>query len=169
MRKIIGLVSMATAALVVLSPVANAADTGAPDAAKAFPSSTSSVIGSTGFIDDVQVGYFWSVSRGDSVAQTFSGPAKVKSAILKLDVVQNFLSGGAEVDWTLSINGKDVGSFVIGEGQTGPVTNTFKFAKIKGGSYDVKIRVTNEVPGGQGSITLRYAGTGQHSITLKKR
>jgi hypothetical protein len=139
----------------------------APATAQAFPSATSTVIASIGFINTDEVGYFWSASRGDSVAQTLPGPKKIKKAVLKLDVVENALSG-AETDWTLSINGTDVGTFVIGVGQLGPVTNTFKFAKMTGGSYDVKIRMTNEVPSGDGSITLRYAGDGPHSITLKK-
>jgi len=137
-------------------------------AAQAFPSSSSTVIASTGFIDGDQVGYFWSVSRGDSVAQTFSGPNKIKKAIFKLDVPTNALAVGATVDWTASINGKDVGRFQVVSGQLGPFTEKFKFPKQTGGSYAVKIRVTNEVASGDGSITLRYAGAGPHSVTLKK-
>ncbi len=138
-----------------------------PQAASAFPSASSTVIGSTGFVDAEQVGYFWSAARGDSVAQSFSGPASVNKAKLKLDVPYNGLAPGAETDWTLSINGIDVGSFVIPSGQLGPVSANYKFKKIKGGTYDVKIRETNEVASGDGAITLRYAGTGPHSIKLK--
>jgi len=138
-------------------------------AAQAFPSASSTVVGSVGFIDSVQCGYFWSVSRGDSVAETFSGPGRVKKAIFKLDVVSNALVATAFVNWTVSINGKDIGSFSITSGQLGPVTYKFTFPKITGGSYAVKMRVTNEVAGGEGSHTFRYAGTGQHSVTLKKR
>jgi hypothetical protein len=133
----------------------------------AFPSASSTVIGSVGFIDAEQVGYFWSAARGDSVAQTFSGPGSVKKAIFKLDVPDNGLAVGAEVDWTASINGTDIGSFVVNQGVTGPITEKFKFHKITGPKYDVKIRVTNEVAGGDGAITLRYAGSGQHSVKLR--
>jgi hypothetical protein len=171
MRKIgFALVAIATAALVgVTPPVANAAETSVPAAAQAFPSASSTVVGSVGFIDDIQVGYFWSATRGDSVAETFSGPAKIKKAILKLDVVTNGLVAGAHADWSVSINGTDVGKFVVNSGESGPRTLKYKFAKIKGGTYDVKIYMTNDVAGGEGAHTLRYAGDGPHSITLKKK
>jgi hypothetical protein len=133
----------------------------------AFPSATSTVVGSTGFIDSEQVGYFWSAARGDSVAETFSGPGAVKKAIFKLDVPYNGLAAGAEVDWTASINGTDIGSFTVLSGESGPKTAKFKFPKIKGPPYAVKIRVTNEVAGGEGSISLRYAGAGPHSVKLR--
>lgn len=136
-------------------------------AAQAFPSAGSTVVASIGFIDSEQVGYFWSASRGDSVAQPFSGPASIKKVILKLDVMQNALIVGATVDWTVSINGKDVGSFQVVNAQLGPFTEKFRFHKLTGGTYDVKMRVTNEVASGAGSHTLRYAGTGQHSIKFK--
>ena len=149
--------------------VAAAPDRVAPQSTHVYPSSSSTVIGSVGFIDADEVGYFWSVSRGDSVAESFNGPGRVRKAILKLDVVQNVLSSGAFVNWTVSINGTDVGSFTVNQGQLGPVTHKFTFPKITGGTYLVKTRVTNEVAGGQGSHTLAYAGAFQHSLTLKKR
>lgn len=136
-------------------------------AAHAFPSASSTVIASTGFVDSEQVGYFWSAARGDSVAETFSGPAHVKKIILKLDVVSNGLAAGAHVDWAVSVNGTDVGTFTVVSGQTGPLTEKDSFAPIGGGSYAVKIRVTNEVAGGDGAHTLRYAGAGPHSVKLK--
>lgn len=139
-----------------------------PAAAHAFPSSSSTVIGSVGFINDTEVGYFWSASRGDSVEQTFGGPGHVKKMVLKLDVVENSLAG-SNCDWAVSINGTDVGTFTVTPGQTGNFTEKYKFAKMTGGNYDVKIRVTNEVPAGDGSITLAYAGDGAHSVTLKKK
>lgn len=170
MRKIsVCLLSLTTAALVGVTPsIGLAAESVAPDATYAFPSPSSAVIGSVGQIDDCQVGYFWSASRGDSVTETFTGgPAKAKKAILKLDVIENALNNGAFVDWTLSINGTDVGNFTVVEGQLGPFNEKFRFPKISG-PYVVKIRVTNEVAGGEGSHTLRYDCTGPHSITLKK-
>jgi hypothetical protein len=133
-----------------------------------FPSSTSTVVGSTGFIDDHQVGYFWSAARGDRVSQTVSGPAYVKKAILRVYVVTNALSNGAHVSWDLVINAHVVGHFNVAQGFTGPKTVNVTFHRIVGPSYDVTIRVTNEVAGGEGSHTLAYAGAYAHSITLRK-
>src|SRR6478735_7993079 len=135
-------------------PVGHTATAQSIAATHPFPSASSTVIASTGFIDGERCGYFWSASRGDSVAESFSGPARITKAVLKLDVTENFLAPPNTVDWTASINGKDIGSFSITVGQTGPVTEKFKFNRIKGGTYDVKIRVTNEVPSGGGSISL---------------
>jgi len=140
-----------------------------PAATHPFPSASSTVVASTGFIDGEKCGYFWSASRGDSVAESFSGPGKITRAVFKLDVTENFLAPPNTVDWTASINGKDVGSFSIAVGQTGPVTEKLHFNRIRGGgTYDVKIRVTNEVPGGGGSVSLRYAGSGPHAVVLRK-
>lgn len=167
-RTVVAMVSLAMIGLVVAPTAASAeSPASAPAAAQAFPSATSTVIGSVGFIDATQVGYFWSAARGDSVAQTFTGKKKIKKAILKLDVPTNGLAAGAETDWAVIINGTTVGSFTITSGQTGAVKSKSTFAKIKGGTYDVKIAMTNEVAPGDGAITLRYAGDGPHSIKLK--
>ena len=122
-----------------------------------FPSANSTVIGSVGFLNSCEVGYFWSASRGDSVEQTFTGPASITKALLRAYVVQNVLNSGAHVDWSLSINGIDVARFRVNQGVVGTVQVGRTFAAITGPSYDVKIRVTNEVASGQGSITLAYA------------
>lgn len=149
-------------------PSVNASPAGV-DVVHAYPSAGSTIVGSVGFIDGVQVGYFWSASRGDSVTQTFTGPNRVKRAVLRLDVVSNALNSGAFLSWAVSINGIDVGGFSVTEGQLGPVKHAFTFPKITGGTYVVKMRATNEVAAGQGSHTWRYAGTGDHSVTLKRR
>jgi hypothetical protein len=135
----------------------------------AFPSSSSTVVGSVGFINSTEVGYFWSASRGDSVSQSIAGPSSIRRAILKLDVVQNALNGGNHVNWDLVINGHVVRHFTVGEGFTGAKTVKAQFNRIVGPTYDVVIRVTNEVPGGGGSHTLAYAGALPHSIQLFKR
>jgi hypothetical protein len=138
-----------------------------PTRAQAFPSATSTVIASEGFINGTEVGYFWSQARGDSVEQTLPCRAHVTRAVLKLSVPENTLSG-SNIDWTLSINGTDVGNFTITPGQTGPVTEHYSFARMSTGrSCDTKIRVTNEVPAGDGSISLTYAGSDPHSIKLR--
>jgi hypothetical protein len=59
-----------------------------------FPSRSSTVVASVGFIDAQQIGSFWSVSRGDRVSQSFAGPDLVNRAILQLDVVTNVLNQG---------------------------------------------------------------------------
>ena len=151
----------------VPSPASASARTIAPSAVFVFPSSSSTVVGSQGFIDNDEVGYFWSAARGDKVEQTFSGPASVNGILLKASVITNVLNSGAEVDWTISINGIDVGQFVVHQGFTGTLTVKAPFASISGPSYDVKIRVTNEVASGQGSHTLAYAGTLLHGFKLR--
>lgn len=166
----LGVLFVFAVALFALSPSAavarNAEDV---DSVHVFPSANSNVIGSVGFIDNDEVGHFWSVSRGDSVSETFNGPNKVKHAILDVEVVRNALNSGAHVDWDLVINGQTVGSFVVNEGFLGPKHLDVRFPRITGGTYRVTIRVTNEVAGGQGSHTLAYAGSFAHSIKLKKR
>lgn len=139
-----------------------------PGATYAFPSADSVVVASTGFIDDVQVGYFWSSARGDSVSETFAGPRRIKRAVLDVEVVENFLNNGAQVDWDIVINGKVVGKFTVSEGEVGPIKKNVTFPRIRGGEYDVTIRVTNEVAAGEGSHSLAYAGDFEHSIKLKR-
>ena len=90
------------------SPARASAGTWVPAAPYVFPSSTSTVVGSVGFIDADEVGYFWSASRGDSVAQSYSGPASVDGILMKVSVIQNVLNSGAHVDWMVSVNGVDV-------------------------------------------------------------
>jgi len=125
-----------------------------------FPSAGSTVVGSIGFIDDDEVGFFWSVSRGDSVAETVadSNPT-VDRAILDVEVVQNVLNSGAFLNWDLSINGTVVGNFTVNEGDLGPINLDVSFPAIpaNAGTYDVMIAATNEVAGGQGSHTLAYS------------
>jgi hypothetical protein len=135
----------------------------------AFPSASSTVVGSVGFINGTEVGYFWSASRGDSVSQTIHGPRAIRHAILKVDVVSNALTAGNEVDWDILINGVNIGQFIVHEGQTGLVRFRSHFGRIIGPNYNVVIKVTNEVPGGGGSCTLAYAGALPHSIQLLKR
>jgi hypothetical protein len=109
------------------------------------------------------------VSRGDSVSQTVHGPASIRKAILKVDVVSNVLTAGNEVDWDFFINGVKVGNFQVVSGTTGLVRFRTGFPKILGPNYTILLKVTNEVPGGGGSISLAYAGAFPHSITLFKK
>jgi hypothetical protein len=158
-------------AVVVVILFAFAPSAGAATLTKAaYPSANSQIVGSVGFIDGCQVGYFWSKARGDSVTETIGGPGRIKHAVLNVAVVSNNLNGGSEVDWTLSINGKTVDSFVVSEGFLGTVHRDVTFTRINGPNYTVKLAVTNEVPGGGGSVTFAYADCGgAHSIKLARR
>lgn len=131
-----------------------------------FPSEDSTVVASGGFINDVEVGYFWSAARGDSVSQTFRASECINRAILDVDVPYNVLAPDAFVTWELVINGVVVGSFTVDAGFTGEITEAFTFPAIFGPNYDVELRVANEVAAGDGSITLAYAGDFAHSLTL---
>lgn len=152
-------------AVVVVVYAASAASAGI----HTFPSAGSTVVGSVGFIDADEIGFFWSVLRGDSVAETFADPlASVTGATLDLDVVTNVLNGGNQVDWAVLLNGTPIGGFTVPQGFTGPLSPVFAFAPVApiGGNYTVRLLVTNEVPGGGGSHTFAYAGQFQHSVTL---
>lgn len=134
-----------------------------------FPSETSTVVGSVGAIDGEQIGYFWSVDRGDRVVQTFADPlASVDRAIFDFAVPYNVLGVALAVEWDILINSTSVGDFTIASGFTGPVHLDLSFAPIAniGGDYTVAFVVTNEVPGGGGSHTLGYAGNWLHSVEL---
>lgn len=131
-----------------------------------FPSSFSTVVAGPGAPAD-QAGYFWSKARGDKVSQAFVGPLYVDHVALTVQPAQNVLSAGAEVDWTLAINGVDIGSFVVPSGTTAPILLERSFAPIAGPNYAIELRVTNEVGSGQGSITLASTGNpGAHVIDL---
>jgi hypothetical protein len=133
-----------------------------------FPSGGSTVVGSIGFIDGDEIGYFWSAARGDKVEETFADPLLwVDRAIFDFGVPTNVLST-TPVDWDVLINSTVVGSFGIGVGFSGPVHLDLPFAPIGniGGQYTVAFAVTNQVPDGGGSHTLAYAGEWPHSVEL---
>jgi hypothetical protein len=131
-----------------------------------FPSSSSTVVSSGAALSN-SVGYFWSQARGDKVEQAFLGPSFIDHALLTVQPTENSLTTGRAVDWTLSINGIDVGTFSVPSGNLNPVVVSRSFAPMAGPSYVVKIRVTNEIPSGGGSHNLASTGSlGQHSLEL---
>jgi hypothetical protein len=133
-----------------------------------FPSSSSTVV-SSGASPPNAFGYFWSQARGDKVEQAFVGPPIIDHALLTVQPTENSLKTGNTLDWTLSINGVDVGTFSVPSGDLDPVVVSRSFAAIAGPSYVVKIRVTNEIPSGGGSHTLASTGSlAQHSLELSK-
>lgn len=137
-----------------------------PEDVFTFPSALSIVVGSVGFIDAEQVGFFWSVARGDSVTQTFAGPPTINQYSLDVDVISNGLNNGAFVNWDVLINSVVVDNFTVNEGFLGTVSRSAGFAAMGGPNYTVELRVTNEVAGGQGAHTLRYAGIGFNQVEL---
>jgi len=134
-----------------------------------FPSDDSDVVGSLGFINADEIGWFWSVTRGDSVSESFADPLPyINQASFNFAVPSNVLNGGEEVDWEVRINGTWIGNFIIPEGFTGPVFPTYSFAPIASiaGAYKVAFVVTNEVPSGYGSHSIAYDGQYPHSVEL---
>ncbi|MHC4500619.1 MAG: LamG domain-containing protein, partial [Planctomycetota bacterium] len=132
-----------------------------------FPSASSIVVASVGFIDATKIGYFWSVARGDSVTESFTtSEPSVQQAIFDFVVPTNTLSIGYFVDWNVFINGVLIGNFTVVNGQTGPVHLDFSFAPITGPNYTIRFEVTNEVPFMSGSHTLGYAGIHAGTVQL---
>jgi len=127
-----------------------------------FPSGASTVVG--GCLNPPgSLSYFSSVSRGDKVEQTFSGTGlnSITGLALNFDVTHNELSPAAQVDWDVRVNGTPAGTWqwTAGEG-LGPVHLSYTFAPIVGGgTYDVGMFVSNEVPSGSGPIGVSYQGT----------
>lgn len=133
-----------------------------------FPSDDSSVVGSLGFINATEMGYFWSASRGDMVSESFADSLPyVDRAVFDFAVPTNVLFD-VPVNWDVLINSTIVGNFSIPAGFTGPVHLDLSFAPIaqSGGGYDIAFDVTNTIYPGGGSHTLAYAGTDPHSVEL---
>jgi len=134
-----------------------------------YPSASSSVVGSVGFIDGENIGYFWSVARGDSVTETFASSVGTATDLkLDLAVPENVLSPGYQVDWNVRLNGVSVGGFSIPDGFTGNASFPYSSLSIPAvaGNYTVRMEVTNEVDIGAGSHTLAYAGEWKHEVTI---
>ena len=127
-----------------------------------FPSLTSTVIDSGGNTG-AQYCCFWESSRGDSITQTYTGTGL--NSVIGLDlsfmVSFNVLAPGNAVDWSVLLNGIQVGTFswTAAEG-TGIDNLAFAFAPISGGgTYSIAMDVTNIVPSGDGSIGIATTGT----------
>ncbi len=127
-----------------------------------FPSASSTVVASVGHLGGGGMGYFWSVSRGDMVGETFTGTglAYVDGLDLIFEVTENVLYPGWAVDWDVKVNGTPVGGWSWADADgTGTVNLSFAFAPIAdGGTFTIEMIVVNEVPDGDGSIALGYGG-----------
>lgn len=128
-----------------------------------FPSEDATVVGSVGTITPGEFGYFWSMSRGDSISETFAGTGfhAIDQLALDFEVTQNVLNSGASTLWDVFVNNVLVGgwSWLDTDG-VGSVNELYSFAPIIGaGTYDIRMEVTNEVGAGFGSIAIGYPGS----------
>jgi hypothetical protein len=131
-----------------------------------FPSAGSTVVGSVGFLDGDEIGYFWTATRGDGVSETFAGTglASVTGLDLDFEVTRNVLDVGAFTSWGVFINGISVGGWSwTGLDGIGPVSLSYLFPSILGGGvggddYTIEMAVLNVVAAGAGSIALGYPG-----------
>ncbi len=126
-----------------------------------FPSASAAVVGSVGLLGSNEIGYFWSVSRGDSVIESYTGTG-VESANqldLSLDITRNVLS--QDIFWDVYINDFLVGNWTWGASDgTGSIDLSYGFSDIIGsGSYEIAMYVSNEVASGAGSIALGLGTT----------
>lgn len=132
-----------------------------------FPSGTSTVVGSIGFIDSDEMGYFWTASRGDSVTEAFgtTGLASANRLDLRFNVTRNVLATGAFTAWDVLVNGTSVGgwSWASGDG-IGTVSLSLLFPTIlaagDGDDFTIRMAVLNVVADGAGSIALGFPGSG---------
>jgi len=126
-----------------------------------FPSADSTVVGSVGFINANEIGWFWSVSRGHSVTETFVGTGLEYAYQLDLDfqVTDNVLL--ENIYWDVYVNGSDIGDWSwTPVASTGLVSLSFGFSDITGnGTYEIAMLVSNEASSGYGSIALGVPGT----------
>jgi hypothetical protein len=98
-------------------------------------------------------------TAGDYWEQSFSGTGlgTVSALGLNLFIDDNILTGGNQVDLDVLLNGTNVGSFSIGQGVTGSLSNTFLFspiAALPSTTFDIKMLETNTVPPGEGSVSM---------------
>jgi len=153
--------SITATLFVMVAIVANQAHAGTFSAA--YPSASSIVVASTGQIEPGEYGSFWSVARGDSITQTFTGTGL--ASVNELDLVLPITQYGLQVpvDWNVKVNNQLVGSWVWTPGaSTGQLDVTYRFPDIVGAdSYTVSMQVSNEVPPGDGSIAI---GTGTMTL-----
>ncbi|WP_235923045.1 PEP-CTERM sorting domain-containing protein [Rugamonas aquatica] len=122
-----------------------------------FPTAGSTVVSSVGFLTPTEIGYFWSMSRGDSVTQGYAGSGVFGTTNLELDlnVTRNTLNSGASVQWDVLVNGQDVGDWNVAQGDgTGISHLSLSFGAVGGEFNSLALVVKNNVPGGQGSIAL---------------
>lgn len=144
-------------AVAVFSLIATVAQAGVITYTDEFPSDDSTVIGSTGYINAERgYGYFWSQSRGDMVAETYTDTGIEALTQLDLDLDIAFSSLRADIYWDVFVNDVLVGNWSwAANAGSGAIDLSFTFADIIGnGAYEIAMYVTSEVYPGGGSMTL---------------
>jgi len=155
----------------IMSLVAALAALGAAGMARGdmveFPSA-GSVLTGVADIGGGQIGGFWSATLDQGVSEVLAGPdPTINRAILDIEIPQNVLVSDS-VEWAVTINDSPVGSFEVAAGFTGPMRLDLVFDPVAaiGGTYEVALEVTNDIPPLGGSHTLGFADPYQHSIDL---
>ena len=126
-----------------------------------YPSNLSTVIDS-GVNPAGEFGFFWSAARGDSISQTFTGTGLTSVNSLALSFgIDDVLLPGNETDWSVQVNGIQVGTWVWTDALgSGTLNQSYSFAPITGnGTYTLRMAVTNEVPTNKGSIGIFIPST----------
>lgn len=116
-----------------------------------FPSSGSTIVANG-------AGNFFFLDT-HSASETFvgTGLATVNTVDLSLTLASNNMMNGAFVNFDVLLNGIDIGDIVFNVGDATGVAFDFMFAfaPIAGaGTYDIVLDVTNNVPGGDGSVSF---------------
>lgn len=130
-----------------------------------FPSDSSTVVGD-GAAPAGQIGFFWSVARGDSVTETIAienvDGGQINRALFDFSVPLN--SALNSVTWNVSINGTVVGSFTVPAMFTGQISQDYSFAPIINtvdSNYIIEFTLTDGVPTGDGAHTFGTDGVVQ--------
>lgn len=87
-------------------------------------------------------------------------------AVFDFEVLNNGLR--ETLNWALLINGEVVARFEVPPGLSGPKQIDVSFPGIpaSGGGYEVSFECRNDISGGAGAHTLRYAGACPPQIEL---
>lgn len=110
-----------------------------------------------------QIEYFFLV--GDQISETIATNAPaVSGAVLDLNIPLN--SAQVDIDFAVFLNDTQIGAFSVPTMSTAPIHEEFEFAPITGPEYTLRVTETNEVPPGQGSLTIG-TGAAVGSIALR--
>jgi hypothetical protein len=125
-----------------------------------FPSDTSTVVTSVGFIPPFEIGNFYSAALGHKVEETFTntGLTSVVGLELNLVVIKDTLTSPNLVAWNVFVNDVFVGEWVQRAiDGTGPKLFEFVFPDIisNDGTYTIAMKVRSETSADQ-YISLGY-------------
>lgn len=128
-----------------------------------FPSPTATVQTSVGFLTEggnpVAVGYFFSDQH--FVSETFQvrGMYSADGIELRIPVYENLLVGSTNLNWAISLNGTEIGTWGWNAATAETVIFTKEFEDVIGmGQYTLSLRVSQSLPLGTGSVALGLGG-----------